>query len=102
MRIRWTTPAADDLTHICDYIEEHDGAIAARRVALAIVEGIGSLIRFPNRGRLGRKIGTRELLIRDLPWIASVSATRLLRSPVFCMALRNGRDLRLKHIECAA
>lgn len=85
MRIRWTTPAADDLTHICDYIEEHDGAIAARRVALAIVEGIGSLIRFPNRGRLGRKIGTRELLIRDLPWIAiyrvgdeAVEITRIL------------------------
>jgi plasmid stabilization system protein ParE len=24
MRIRWTEPAARDLTHICDYIEERD------------------------------------------------------------------------------
>lgn len=70
MRIRWTTLAADDLTHVCDYIEEHDGASAARRVALAIVESVESLSRFPNRGRLGRKIGTRELLIRGLPYIA--------------------------------
>jgi toxin ParE1/3/4 len=70
MRIRWTTLAADDLTHICDYIEEHDGPSAAHRVAFGIVEGIESLTRFPNRGRLGRKTGTRELLLRGLPYIA--------------------------------
>ena len=69
-RIRWTALAADDLTHICDYIEQHDGARAARRVALAIVEAIDSLARFPNRGRLGRKTGTRELLFRGFPFIA--------------------------------
>jgi len=27
MRIRWTEPAARDLTNICDYIEEHDGPV---------------------------------------------------------------------------
>lgn len=70
MRIRWTTPVADDLAHNCDYIEEHDGSGSARQVAFAIVEGVESLSRFPNRGRLGRKIGPRELLIRGLPYIA--------------------------------
>src|SRR5271169_3041305 len=30
MRIRWTEPAARDLTAICDFIEEHDGPEAAR------------------------------------------------------------------------
>jgi hypothetical protein len=35
MRIRWTDSAVRDLTHICDYIEEHGSATAARRVALA-------------------------------------------------------------------
>ena len=69
MRIRWTTLAADDLTHICDYIEEHDGSNASRRVALAIVEGVGSLGRFPHRGRPGRKAGTRELVVSGLPFI---------------------------------
>ena len=37
----WTEPA-HDLTHICDYInyiEEHDGPLAARRVALTIYQG---------------------------------------------------------------
>ncbi len=69
MRIRWTTLAADDLTHICDYIEEHDGPSAARRVAIGIVEGVESLAQFPNRGRLGRE-GMRELLFRGLPFLA--------------------------------
>jgi plasmid stabilization system protein ParE len=70
MRIRWTTLAADDLTHICDYIEEHDGPNAARRVAIAIVDGRESLSRFPRRGRLGRKAGTRELVFTALPYLA--------------------------------
>ena len=55
MRIRWTEPALSDLTAICDYISEHDGPEAARRVALRIYEGVGSLTQFPRRGRLGRK-----------------------------------------------
>jgi len=70
MRIRWTELAARDLTYICDYIEEHDGPAIARRVALAIYRGIDSLARFPHRGRLGRKPGTRELVFPGLPFLA--------------------------------
>ncbi|MHB8655842.1 MAG: type II toxin-antitoxin system RelE/ParE family toxin [Terriglobia bacterium] len=70
MRIRWTEPAARDLTQICDYIEEHDGPIAARRVALTIYEGIGSLAKFPNRGRQGRKENTHEFVFHGLPFLA--------------------------------
>jgi plasmid stabilization system protein ParE len=33
MRIRWTEPAAGDLTGIRDYINKHDEQEAARRVA---------------------------------------------------------------------
>jgi len=38
MRVRWTEPAAADLTAICDYIDEHDGPERARRVAITIYE----------------------------------------------------------------
>src|SRR5438132_248424 len=62
MRIRWTEPAANDLTGICDYTEEHDGPQAARPLALRIYEGVNSLAEFPLRGRPGRKEGTRELV----------------------------------------
>jgi toxin ParE1/3/4 len=70
MRIRWTEPAAHDLTHICDYIEEHDGSATARRVALTIYQGVGSLTQFPYRGRPGRKADTRELVFPGLPFLA--------------------------------
>jgi len=38
MRIRWTEPAVNDLTRICDYTQEHDGALAARRLAPRLYE----------------------------------------------------------------
>jgi len=43
MRVRWTEPAARNLTDICDYTEEHSGAEAARKVALSVYEAVGSL-----------------------------------------------------------
>jgi plasmid stabilization system protein ParE len=70
MRVRWTDPAARDLTHICDYIQEHDAPAAARRVALTIYDTVGSLARFPHRGRPGRRPNTRELVFPGLPFLA--------------------------------
>jgi toxin ParE1/3/4 len=70
MRIRWTEPAAHDLTEICDYIKEHKSQETSRKVALHIYEAIAFLARFPNLGRPGRKPGTRELVFTGLPYFA--------------------------------
>jgi toxin ParE1/3/4 len=70
MRIRWTEPAARDLTGICDYTEEHSGPGAARKVALRVYEAVGSLLQFPHFGRSGRKQSTRELVLPGLPFLA--------------------------------
>ena len=70
MRIRWTEPAVNDLTGICDYTEDHEGPQAARRLALRLLEGIDSLAEFPLRGRPGRVPGTRELIFPRLPFLA--------------------------------
>jgi plasmid stabilization system protein ParE len=70
MRVRWTEPAVVDLTRICDYIAEHGRPGAARRVAQKILESVGTLSQFPERGRPGRKAGTRELLFEGLPYLA--------------------------------
>jgi toxin ParE1/3/4 len=64
MRVRWTTNAADDLESICDYIAETNPD-SARRVTRAVVDGVASLIVFPNRGRPGRVDDTRELVFVD-------------------------------------
>ena len=76
MRIRWTDPAARDLTHICDYIEGHDGPATARRVALTIYESVDSLTQFPLRGRPGRKLNTRELVFPCLPLLRRLPHSR--------------------------
>jgi toxin ParE1/3/4 len=70
MPLRWTEPAASDLTHICDYLEEHEGSTTARRVALSIYERVSSLVKFPELGRTGLKPGTRELILAGLPYLA--------------------------------
>ena len=69
MLVRWTKPAAEDLTHISDYTKERFGASQARRAAVAIYEAADSLIALPNSGRPGRKPNTRELVIPGLPFL---------------------------------
>lgn len=69
MIVRWTRPAADDLTHICDYTAELFGAAQARRAAMSIYAAVGALKEMPLRGRAGRKPGTRELTVGGLPFV---------------------------------
>lgn len=69
MIVRWTKPAVDDLAHICDYTRDRFGATKARRAALAVYDAADSLKEMPLRGRVGRKRGTRELIVADLPFL---------------------------------
>jgi toxin ParE1/3/4 len=68
MRIRWTLAAADDLESIANYLFEKTPEHAARLVR-AIYGAPSSLDRFPNRGRAGKKDGTRELVMPSLPYV---------------------------------
>ena len=68
MRLRWTTPAANDLYTIVEHIQQ-DNSDAASDVAQTIYDGCDSLRRFPHRGRKGRIDGTRELIFTGLPYI---------------------------------
>lgn len=92
MRVRWTDPAARDLTQICDYIQEHDSGTIARRVALSIYERVSTLMEFPDRGRPGRIKGTRELVLTGLPYIlpSIASESTMWRYCVFFTVRRPG------------
>ena len=68
MRVRWTTPAAEDLYNIVQYIQR-DNAEAAADVAESLYDGCGNLRKFPHLGRKGRIEGTRELIFSSLPYI---------------------------------
>jgi toxin ParE1/3/4 len=68
MRIRWTPAAAADLEQIKHYLTEHMPELAESTV-LRLYASIRSLKAMPKRGRTGRAIGTRELVLTPLPYI---------------------------------
>jgi addiction module RelE/StbE family toxin len=61
MDVRWTEPAAQDLDNIARHIRRENPA-AALRVVRELYDRATSLEDFPNRGRIGRITGTRELV----------------------------------------
>lgn len=69
MRLRWTRLAEADLDSIADYIGQ-DSPVAAARVILELIDQAETLLtRHVAMGRPGRVIGTRELVIGQLPYI---------------------------------
>ena len=69
MQVRRSIPAAEDLEHICEWIER-DNPEAGRRVARTIYDECGRLKDFPNLGRASlRMAGRRELTFAPLPYI---------------------------------
>jgi len=68
MRVRWTTPAANDLYNIVRHIQR-DNPEAAADVAESLYVGCANLKKFPHLGRKGRMAGTRELVFSGLPYI---------------------------------
>jgi toxin ParE1/3/4 len=68
MYLRWTQDAADDLERIADYLLVH-APDRAPDLVRSVYEAPSSLLMFPNRGRPGRKEGTRELVLSPLPYV---------------------------------
>ena len=68
MQLRWTEEAAADLERIAEYLHEHVPAHASRLVR-TIYDAPSVLDRFPLRGRVGKREGTRELVLPSLPYI---------------------------------
>jgi len=68
MRINWTVGASQNLQQIADYIAQ-DKPDAAVNTVLSIVEVVELLVQNPALGRAGRVVGTRELIISNVPYI---------------------------------
>ena len=68
MQLRWTKEAADDLERIADYLWVHAPDRASELVR-AVYDAPTTLLALPNRGRPGKKGGTRELVLSPLPYI---------------------------------
>jgi toxin ParE1/3/4 len=68
MRLRWTPAAADNLEAIADYLTRHFPSFATNTIR-EIYDTVVSLRTLPQRGRIGREEGTRELVVARLPYI---------------------------------
>jgi addiction module RelE/StbE family toxin len=69
LRLRWTRLAERDLNDIAAYIGQ-DSPAAAARVVLELIDQTEALLpRHAALGRPGRVLGTRELVIRGLPYV---------------------------------
>ena len=75
MQVRWSTPAVEDLEHICEWIER-DNPAAARRIARTIYDECMRLKDFPYIGRPSyRMAGRRELVFAPLPYVVVYQIT---------------------------
>lgn len=68
MPLRWTEEAANDLERIANYLLTHAPDRASDLVR-AVYDAPYALLTFPNRGRPGKKEGTRELVLSPLPYL---------------------------------
>lgn len=66
----WSRSATIDVVEIQRHIAAANPAAAAR-IAAAIRASVATLDRFPNRGRIGRIPGTRELMVSRTPYIVA-------------------------------
>ena len=67
VRIVWLWHALDDLEQLRDYIAADDPGSAAV-IAQRILDTVGTLLDFPERGRAGRVPATRELVVPRTPY----------------------------------
>jgi addiction module RelE/StbE family toxin len=68
VKIVWTKRALEHLQSLHDYIAE-DSKWNAALVAKRILEAVELLEKQPELGRVGRRLGTRELVIPKTPFV---------------------------------
>ena len=88
MRLVWTPRALGELAAARVYIARDNPSAAARQVQ-RILAAVSGLLQFPEMGRPGRRIGTRELLVGRTPFIA---VYRVRADAVEIVAILHGRQ----------
>jgi len=86
MPIQWTQRARRQFLAIIDAVLE-DNPSAAERVYDAIMDSVSRLVTFPEMGRRGRVLGTRELVIASQPYLV---AYRIRGQTIHILAVLHG------------
>lgn len=71
MFLNWTKPCLNDLAHIHMYYRDEvpDGEEMGREIVRRIFRAPRQLKQYPLAGRPGRIPGTKELIVKDTPYI---------------------------------
>jgi toxin ParE1/3/4 len=69
--IEWTEQAIRHLDQAHDYITPSNSEEVAARVTMHIATSVQQLATFPMSGRPGRVPGTRELVIKNSPFVVA-------------------------------
>lgn len=88
MRIVWTGPAIADLREARAYIALDKPSAADKQVELILI-AVHGLVGFPESGRLGRRSGTRELVVGKTPYIVPY---RLRGDSIEILRVMHGRQ----------
>jgi toxin ParE1/3/4 len=89
MEIIWRPSAVEDIELARRYIAEFNPKAAAR-VFVAIRASVRTLADFPQRGRLGRVEGTRELVVPHTPYL--IAYTVIGQQLVILAVLHHARE----------
>ena len=68
IRLRWSPAAAADLEEIAKYLHTHHPSLAATTIH-RLYAAAKSLKKNPEMGRVGKVMGTRELVLAPLPYL---------------------------------
>jgi len=94
LKLRFSARARTHLSAIRDYIENQGNPNAARRVGASIREAAELLRHFPYAGRPGRVAGTREWVVRNLPYIIVYEVYAGDRNEVMVLGVFHSRQSR--------
>jgi addiction module RelE/StbE family toxin len=67
-KLRWSVAAVNDLEEIAKYLKLNHPNFANETIQ-RIYNSAKSLKKFPDKGRLGKIVGTRELILVPLPYL---------------------------------
>ena len=85
--IKWTEQATQQLDQAHDYITLSNNKAVAARITMQIVTTVQQLPAFPMSGKVGRVLGTRELVISNTPFIAAYAIDR---ADIIILAIYHG------------
>jgi toxin ParE1/3/4 len=86
VRVRWTTPAANQLKNIFDCIAV-ENRTAAYRTVRRIREAILRTASMPYSGRIGRTEGTREITVSGMSYLV---AYKIVENMIHVLAILHG------------